>query len=561
MQSEQQQIDAGSLQNFAARTSTMLANVGHDDTDSVVVDTMRAFAELIGLQRCHLCRLHRRRPVRISMEHEWRREGLADLADQFRHLPVELFPWLHGLLVNNQVARVAGVDSLPARARTLTLLLSSRGIDCYLAVPLRIEGRLWGFVGCVPDDADLLDNSDLQSAVRLTGEMLAMALRRKESARSLRRSRRHWRNLAESTYDFVAIVDDQGRIQSLKRNVAGLGIERFVGEPIYDFVHPQYRREMQLAIEAVLASDEHKTFEHEAAGPGGRFVWYRTTVSPVDKRSRVRGVSLLSTSIQDQKEAEERVRELSEELESASRVNLMGMVASQISHELGQPLQVISSNADDCQTVLGQSDPDANELRELLSEISTATETARDIIDRVRDFVRNRSMELGWVDVDSIVDKAVRLIEPSLRRHNVELVRDVAAGLPQVCVDGVQITTVLLNLMVNGIQAMSSSRLGQGRLTVTARMKNEHFVEISVADRGPGVPPEQHDKLFNRFFTTRRDGLGTGLALARDVVQAHEGQIWLDPATKTGAVFRFTLPRGDGIGTDTTEMPLMRQGR
>jgi signal transduction histidine kinase len=189
--------------------------------------------------------------------------------------------------------------------------------------------------------------------------------------------------------------------------------------------------------------------------------------------------------------------------------------------------------------LLDRDEPDIPEAREAALEMAKDARRAAHIIDRVRSLYRKGSSQLEVVDVNEAIGEMVVILHNEANRHSVTMSTDLAEGLSKVMADRVQLQQVLMNLMLNGIEAMNETG---GILTVKSQLSDDGRVLISVSDIGLGLPAESADQIFNAFFTTKPQGSGMGLAISRSIIESHRGRLWATPNDGRGATFHFTLP-------------------
>ena len=245
------------------------------------------------------------------------------------------------------------------------------------------------------------------------------------------------------------------------------------------------------------------------------------------------------------KQAEQETQLLRQEIAHAGRVSILGQLASGLAHEINQPLASILRNAEAAELFLQHPSPDLDEIRAILSDIRSDDERAGQVIDRMRGLLKRQALETGRLDVGALVGDVAALVRIDAATRQVKLDVDVPADLPHVRGDRVQIQQVLLNLILNGMDAVHGTGVEDRRVDVTARLDvrpGAQLIEIAVGDAGHGIPADTLARIFDPFFTTKPNGMGIGLAVSRTIVEAHRGRLWAENRNGGGAAFRFTLP-------------------
>ncbi|HEU5246671.1 MAG TPA: PAS domain-containing protein [Candidatus Udaeobacter sp.] len=246
--------------------------------------------------------------------------------------------------------------------------------------------------------------------------------------------------------------------------------------------------------------------------------------------------------ITDRKEAELAAQQNREELSHLSRVAAMGELAASIAHELNQPLSGITSNASAGQRFIDRGDVDLRELHELLGDIIADGRRAGDVIRGIQGMVKKGVPAHRRIDLNDIVMSVVRMVKPNAMLHSCELGTFLDPDLPTVEGDPVQLQQVLVNLIINAFDAMRDTPLNRRKVVIATERTADGATRVNVRDHGVGIPEEARERLFDHFFTTKREGLGMGLAIVRSIVQSHHGTIAAENADGGGARFQFTLP-------------------
>ncbi len=250
-----------------------------------------------------------------------------------------------------------------------------------------------------------------------------------------------------------------------------------------------------------------------------------------------REIQAIGYDITDRKRAEESGRQLAH----AARFAVVGELTAMVAHEVNQPLCAILSNAEAAEILLRSEQPPLEELRQILADIRQDDLRADAAIRGIRSLVHRREFQPVPVDVAETIEHVARLTAGDALHRRVKMRRDLAAGLPRVICDRSHIEQVLVILIVNAMDAMKGTPEGSRELLVSARAKDDSLVEIAVRDFGHGIAAQNMPQLFDSLFTTKPEGMGLGLPIARTIIAAHQGSIWAENAPGGGAMFRFTL--------------------
>jgi C4-dicarboxylate-specific signal transduction histidine kinase len=237
------------------------------------------------------------------------------------------------------------------------------------------------------------------------------------------------------------------------------------------------------------------------------------------------------------------------DLAHVSRVTTMGELTASIAHEVNQPIAGVVTNAGACLRWLAGETPNLEKAREAAARIVRDGTRAADIIARIRQIFVKGSPERNWVDVNQMARETADLLRNEAARYRVSLRTDLSPDVPQIMADRVQLQQVVVNLLVNGMDAMKQVE-GMRELTLKSWRAQEGQITVSVTDTGAGLPPQQTESLFDAFFTTKPHGTGMGLSISRSIIEAHQGRLWATPNEPRGAAFLFTLPVADNMAAD-----------
>ena len=380
-------------------------------------------------------------------------------------------------------------------------------------VPLRdSQGRIVRWYGT---NTDIEDRKEAERRLRLVIDTLPALV---------------WSKLPDGSADFL---------NQRFREYTGLSVEEGLGWGWMNAFHPEDRAEEEWR--AAFAAGE--PFEREARlrRTDGAYRWFLLRAEPVhDERGNVVKWYGTTTDIEDRKRAEEALQETQDKLAHVTRAVAMGELAAAIAHEVNQPLTAIVTNANFSLRQLKGSTANLDELRTAITEIVNDATRASAVISRIRGLLVKGSPRRTELDINEIIQEVVTLLRNELNRNRIRLRTELAANLPRVQGDAVQLQQVLINLIMNAVEAMRLST-EQPRKLLIRSAKNSDGILVQVQDSGPGIKPELADGIFEPFFTTKAEGIGMGLAISRSIIESHGGQLSLVPMSQ-GALLQFTLP-------------------
>jgi PAS domain S-box-containing protein len=369
--------------------------------------------------------------------------------------------------------------------------------------------------------------------------------------RRLRQQERSLRDVIETIPTFAWTAQRDGAIDFANRyweKYSGLSAEKTAGSGWQEAVHPEELKRHADKWQVSVARGEPFENEVRFRRADGEYRWFLVRAVPMrDNHGKIVKWYGTTTDIEDRKQAEQ----LRADLAHINRVTTLGELTASLAHEIKQPLAATILNASTCMRWLDRDHPDLDEVRSAVKRISEDGSRAADIIDRLRSLYRKAPPERGLVDVNEIIREMVELLRGEATRHAVSIRTDLAPDLPTITADRVQLQQVLMNLMLNGIEAMKETG---GVLTVTSQPNYDQPVLISVSDTGVGLPAEKSDQIFNAFFTTKPQGSGMGLAISRSIVLSHGGHLWATANQGRGAKFCFTLPTAPEVKEPNEEV-------
>ena len=355
----------------------------------------------------------------------------------------------------------------------------------------------------------------------------------------LQEQEKKFRDAVETMPALAFVADPNGNRTFFNRGwleYTGLSSEQALGSGWEKAIHPD---DLKRVTERWLASrTTGQPLDYEARlrrGSDGVYRWFQTRARPLrDNRGKIVKWCAVANDIEDRKHAEQ----LQADLTHASRVSTMGELVASISHELAQPITATTNNAKASLRWLQRDPPDLTQVRKGTESIIEAGTLASEIINRLRSLYKKASPKRELVAINEVIGEMTGMLRSEARSHGVSIRTDIKDDLPMTVADRVQLQQVLMNLMLNGIEAIKDTG---GVLTVKSELGEDGQIEISVNDTGPGLPLGKADQIFDAFFTTKPQGSGMGLAISKSIVESHGGRIWANGGGR-GATFHFTLP-------------------
>jgi PAS domain S-box-containing protein len=351
--------------------------------------------------------------------------------------------------------------------------------------------------------------------------------------------------IVESSQDAIVSKSLNGVITSWNKGAErlfGYAAEEAVGQNITLIIPPERRDEERTILEQLTRGERVDHMETVRMRKDGSLLDVSLTISPMkDVAGRVVGASKLARDITEQKRAEEALRQAQTDLAHASRLTTMGEFTASLAHEVKQPIAAIVTDANTCVRWIARDQPDLTEAREAAWRIVKGAKRASEIINRVGLLFKKGTPQRELVDVNEIAREMIVLLGDEASRHSISIRTELAEDLPHVIGDRVQLQQVMMNLIVNGVEAMYDVD-GPRELTIKSQPAENNELLLSVSDNGMGLPRQQADEIFNAFFTTKIHGTGMGLRISRSIVESHGGRLWAADNSPRGASFCFTLP-------------------
>jgi C4-dicarboxylate-specific signal transduction histidine kinase len=287
-------------------------------------------------------------------------------------------------------------------------------------------------------------------------------------------------------------------------------------------------------------------FQHELRHRrfDGEYRWFENRGVPIrDDTGRIVRWYVLLTDIEDRTRALAQLEQMQSDFAHMNRVSTMGELAAELSHEITQPISSARNNARAAQNFLDKQPPDLGEVREALSCVVDDTDRAGDIVNRIRDHIKKAPPRKAQFDLNQAINEIIVLGRSAVIKNGVWVQTRLSEGLFPIHGDRVQLQQVVLNLLLNAVEAMGSVEAAPRDLLISTEQDQDHRgVLVAVRDSGPGIDPSHFERVFDAYYTTKSSGMGMGLSICRSIINAHGGRLWAEANEPRGTIFQFTLP-------------------
>lgn len=392
-------------------------------------------------------------------------------------------------------------------------------------------------------------NSQASNILELTSGLVESRKYLQSSLAALQVSDRRWIGLYENTAVGIALADRDGKIllanPALQR-MLGYGREDIVGVSLIEITEASQRDMTKRNVHGLFDGKSlnykvQKCYEKKDGG----YLWANVCASRIPAMAQ--DGPMLAVIIEDvtlRMDAERSLAATRNELARVARFTAMGELVASIAHEINQPLSAVITNSDAALRWLSHESPNVDEVAAALKRVNRDANLAGAVISRIRSFLKAGEIKRESVDVERMLDELLQMLQIVLAEVGVRVSIDLPADLPHLMADQVQLQQVVLNLIMNAVDAMRDLHGRERLLTITVAAEPAGGLVFSVQDSGPGIAAGTEGRLFEAFFSTKSDGLGMGLAISRSIVENHGGRLWLDASQQSGACFLFTIPDG-----------------
>jgi PAS domain S-box-containing protein len=381
---------------------------------------------------------------------------------------------------------------------------------------------------------------------RGTGTDVTELMRAQEA---LRESERSSRSAIDGIAGLVAIMAPNAELETVNRQVLeyfGRSLEWLKDWGTNDAVHPEDLPRVLELFKIAMASGIPFNFELRLRRFDGEYRWFDNRGVPIrDDSGRIVRWYVLLTDIEDRTRALARLDQMQSDFAHMNRVSMMGELVASLSHEIKQPIATARNNARAALNFLDKQPPDLGEVKEALGCIVGDADRAGDIIDRIRDHIKKAPLRNDRFDLNVAINEVIELAKSAITENGVSVQTRLAGRMKPVQGDRVQVQQVVLNLILNALEAMGSVEARARELLVSTEQSQTNDILVAVRDSGPGIHPESLDRVFEAFYTTKSGGMGMGLSICRSIIDAHGGRLWAEANEPGGAIFQFTVPSAE----------------
>jgi PAS domain S-box-containing protein len=372
----------------------------------------------------------------------------------------------------------------------------------------------------------------------------------KRAGDELRDSEQSARSALDGIGGLITVNDANGRLETVNRQVLeyfGRSLEWLKNWGANDAVHPEdFPRILEL-YNVATASGIPFNYEVRLRRFDGEYRWFDNRGVPIrDETGRVVRWYVLLTDIEDRTRALAKLEQMQSDFAHLSRLSVMGELTASLAHEITQPIASARNNARAAQNFLDMQPPDLGEVRGAVQSIVGDADRAGAIVDRIRDHIKKAPPRKCQFDLNEAINEVILLARSAITTNGVSLRARLTESLLPVVGDRVQLQQVVLNLILNGVEAMSTVEAAPRELSISTEQTDGGGVLVSVRDSGPGIDPDHLDRVFDPFYTTKSSGVGMGLSICRSIIDSHGGRLWVEANAPLGAVFQFTLPGAEG---------------
>jgi PAS domain S-box-containing protein len=417
--------------------------------------------------------------------------------------------------------------------------------DFEIARPAPDGGKFYVSVSGLP----IFDKSQRFIGYRGVGRSIT---ERKRAEEALQRSEAYLAESQRLSHTGTLAFNAAGPVYWSQESYQIWGLDPLQGLPdrqtVLERIHPDDRERVNAGTDAALREKKGFKLEFRIVLPDGTVKHIESTGRPLFSRQGEL-VEMVATHVDvtERKRAQhehERLRQLESDLAHMNRLSIMGELTASLAHEILHPIAAARNNARAATRFLDMSPPNMAEVREALACIVRDADRGKDIVDRIRAHIKKAPPRNDWFAINEAIEEVIEMVRAPIEKNSVSVRTHLAPGLASVWGDRVQLQQVVLNLILNAVEAMSSVEGGPRELSISTKRGGTSDILVGVQDSGPGIDPEHVERVFAPFYTTKPSGIGMGLSICRSIIAAHGGRLWAEPNRSRGTIFQFTVGAG-----------------
>ena len=505
---------------------------------------LKRLGKFLGIDRGILWRFSENQ-AEILSTHFWTAPGIEPKTPS----PVrEHFPWIRSQLLQDKSVAFSRPEDIPEEARLDRENLIAAGIKSALCIPLAAGGKFLGALTLSTLRSHKVWPPGLAQELRPIGEIFANALMRAQAEMELHQAELKYRIVADFNYDWEYWKHLDGTLRYVSpscERISGYQPEAFIKRPdlLREIIVPEDRDLWDGHDCDALEKPGTRECQFRVKRPDGTIRWIEHVCQPVtDAAGKYIGIRASNRDITLRKHSERQEQQHRDELAHVMRVATLGELTSSLAHEFNQPLNAVLNNAQAGLRFLHRETPDLAEVEAALQDIARDGKRASAVIQRLRGFLKPGMMHPEAMDLNGVIQEAVALVHNELLSRHITTGFSLAPDLPPVRGDRIQVQQVVLNLLLNAMEAMQGAETDSHEIHLKTEQESPDFITASLQDTGKGLSSDELERIFEPFCTSKAEGLGLGLSISRSIISGHGGRLWAKPNSDHGATFLFTLP-------------------
>jgi len=519
------------------------------DIDSKMIDALAWIGPFMRADRSHIFRFNWDR-TEFRITHLWETEGVKKDGIVSPGLIVkDAFPWLFENLIGGRDVIVPDIEMLSTlEAGNEYRYCRELGIQSFIILPIEIENAPLCAIGIDSIHQKRDWPQEVQDRLRIIGDIFANTIVRRHADKKSEVAALRYRTVADFTFDWEYWQNPDGSFQYVSPSC-----DRICGYSAQDLMaNPSWLRDM-IVPEDKATWDEHRCsiqkekpsveIQFRIQRPDGEIRWIEHACQPVfDDQANYQGVRASNRDITKREFYKSETHQLQTELAHMDRVVTISTLTSALAHEINQPLAAMRSYAQAALRFMDKDDPEYDNVRKALRGIVADNKRAAAVVNRLRDLVKKGPTHWETIEINSIINDVIGLINSELVLRKASITLNLQPSIPGVQGDPVQMQQVLINLLMNALDAMDDQPIDARTIVISTRPENSNQILILISDSGGGIPPDTIEAIFSPFHTTKSSGMGLGLSICKSIVEAHGGIIFAENNPDGGATFSLKLP-------------------